>query len=521
MAPKKSSSISKTAIKELSSKAKIRKSKQVVDKYLIYKQLTQYLLNPTDELLDILTQDKNRARTLIGRTYSYFLTSPHICWYLNKYLNNYRIESISQRNMFKTFANIVKSCGINNANQFFFFKYKASEYQSFSDVINGYYELVGELTASTAEMNNWFTLYKMGIFEEQDFQTMKMIVEGKDIENKPVTSAPPLILNTINTSTEQEKSIKTLSKPLQQLIDNAKGFLRNFQNCYKCELSRSLDKIILDSNIENPGLIDILFITDYPSKGDIKLGLPFSDNNGEIFHMYFDKLYSTMRFKYAIISLVPCPVENIKDIKNFTTCVKNCHPFFSILKNQFKANLTVLVGDKVLKAFNIKGGLNKLHGKMCQGFFVMSNVKDLQLDKNRKLLEYDFTELTKHLQNPNQQNNLIEKDIKANIEYRISSDQKIDKLSREYTLFDLKVLNEQIVYILKDSNGKKKYYFEDIKIPIKIKTGEYSNCKFINDQFDYTTILTDKEKETLSKELKNNMGELTGQNKDRHVDYNS
>ena len=498
--------------------------KEPVDKYAIYKLLMNYLFEPTEDKLIQLCKDKKEAEKLKYKVVTYFLTIPKICWYINKYFNHlYDFRKFTPEVWFSTFATIVRMYGLTDSRLLYFGKYKYSEFVGFHKTIVEYYKISDGVVPSSSEISSLYSLYKANIIDEEFLDNMKNTIDGKESKTaKKTNNAPILNLTSTDTSySTKNKKYDDLSPKIKEMIEQCKGFVKGRKNCYSCE-ARQQNPIILDTNLENAGPVDVMFIGLNSTKEDVSLNLPYSGSSGQIFRMYFDKLYEHFKFKYVILNSILCPVINESSIKNIKSCIKNCQEVVNILKQQFPAKVTIVIGDKVMASVGVKGNITKNHGKMIDGYFIMTNPNSIQYNStNKTKLEEDFSNLYTILQSPNKKLNNNE-NLKPS-EYRISEDQIADKLTTNYTLLDIKSLNERIVYILKDKDGKKKYLFEDVSIPIYVKSGQYKECNFISNDVNYSVNLTYEQKENLMKRLRNDMNVLTGQatKREYNVDNNS
>lgn len=500
----------------MAASAKKKKTKPKKDPYYIYKVLTKYLLNPSEELLKELCKDKKVATSLRYRTVSYFMSLPRIMWYVNKYLNNlYNDSKISNEDWFRTFANIVKMYGVENTNWFYFARYRQDEYANFCKLVRKYYDTINANAPSSAELTALFNLTKSGIITQEDLENMELIIEGKPTKKKStvnVKTTNNLVLKseTTDVTTTKNKTFESLSQDVQNFANTCVQFTTNRQECRSCELSGK-KKVILDTNLPKPGPVDITFIGLNPGKEEAEKGIPFIGGAGQIFRDYLDRFLEKFNFTYLITNCILCSTPNEKDINRPSAVVKKCREVTNLIHQYFPAKLTVVMGDKAMKSVGIKGTITKNNGKIIDGYFVMVHPSSAQYgNKYKEKLEAAFIELYNLLQGDKsfsqskENTNIMQKDSAV----RLSDDQIVTNFSTSLTLFDTKIFNGQIVYILKDSDGKKKYKFEPIKLPVYIKTGEYPNCPFITENVDNVVYLTEEQKQNLTRKLYHDMSNL-------------
>lgn len=476
-------------------------------KYEIYKILTQYLFTGKPELLQELCKNKEDAKKLRYRVVSYFLSIPKLAWYINKYLNNlYDFNKFTDAQWFQTFYDIIRMSGTTEHHHLYFPKFKVSEIAQFYKTIRDFYEISGDEKPSNAELGALLQLYRTGIITEDTLYNLKMTIDGKE----PTTKRPPQVFGNVakkeitntNTSTKN-KTFEDLSPDIKQLCTQAINYKKTRKGCYGCEL-RSAPIVTIDTNLTTPGPVDILFIGLNPGKEEVEKGIPFIGGAGQIFRGYLDKMIESLNVKYAILNCILCSTNNEAAITNPTQCVKNCAEFVSILKGQFPAKYTVLMGDKAMKSVGVKGGITKLNGTMVDGYFILLHPSAVQYNSNnRSKLDTAFAALTELVATG------VAKEQQSisctNLEYSISPDKIISRIDENHTLLDIRILGERVIFIVKDVNGKKKYYFEDVRVPIYIKSGQYHECPAISSSVDTMIVLSAEEKDKLSKSLRMNM----------------
>ncbi len=491
----------------------IKKEKKLVkkDPYYIYKVLTKYLLQPKDELLMELCKDKKVADRLRYRAVSYFLSMPKIMWYVNKYLNNFYNDSkITNEDWFRSFADIARMYGVENTNWFYFAKYKQDEYANFCKTIRQYYDTINANQPSSSELASLYNLAKCGILLQEDLENMDLIISGKPTKKKSsVKTSSNLILKSevTNIQSTKNKTINSLSQNIRNFIDTCIQFSSNRQECMSCELYGK-KKVMLDTNLTNPGPVDICFIGLNPGKEEVEKGIPFIGGAGQIFRDYLDRFLEHFHFNYLITNCILCSTPNEKDIARPTNVIKKCKELTNLIHQYFPSKLTVVMGDKAMKSVGIKGTITQNNGKIIDGYFVMVHPSSAQYGtKYKEKLDAAFTELyvllEKNTPQQSKQNN-IQKDNTV----RLNNDQIETNFSTSLTLFDVKIFNDDVVYILKDQDGKKKYKFEKIKTPIYIKNGEYPNCPFITDDVTNVVYLNEEQKQSLNRKLYHNMSNL-------------
>jgi len=74
----------------------------------------------------------------------------------------------------------------------------------------------------------------------------------------------------------------------------------------------------------------------------------------------------------------------------------------------------------------------------------------------------------------------------------------VEKNNPNLTLFDIKVVKNNILYIFCDENNKKQYFTEEVKFPVYIKYGNYRSCNYIESDMDELVFLNSNEKGQLN-----------------------
>lgn len=486
------------------------------DKNAIYKLLTDYILDPTEPKLKRLVHDKELAENLKYRCFNYFLTKPKLVIYLDKYLNNiYFWNKCSVEDWFRTFAKITQLIGISNTNQLYFSRYKTFEIKDFYNVIRKYYDSMEEFEPSQNELNCFYELYKTGIIPQSYIDELKLIIEGKETKvNQKPTASPQIIQTTPHPIQEEytgfdttKRDFNSLSQPIQQFCNQLKQYINSKLTCRECPLYAK-GTVVLDTNLEEPGPVDIAFIATNPGNEEVPKGIPLIGPAGQIFRPYFDKLISHFGLKYLITNIMLCSTPNQNVIKGTQQIVNRCKDVTNIIHQYFPAKFTVLLGTEAMKAYGIKGGISKLNGQIIDNkYFIMYHPSAPQYGQVKKsVFDTAFAELFQYLKN-NKFGSTGESQLNTvSAQQRIDSSNFISKIDDDLTLLDIKIIENKVLYIFKDKNGNKKYHMDDsVEIPIYIKSGQYQDCHTISTEIDAISYLSIQQKEMLSRKLYNNM----------------
>ncbi len=485
---------------------KNKKNKVKKDPYLVYKALTNYLITGNPRVLDYICKDKSKISSLKNRTITYFYAFPKLMWYINKYLNSlYDFSKWSDKEWFKMCHDICKMYGLTNTNQLFFSKYQTNEYADFAKSIRDYYNQ-SDIIPSKGDIESLYSLYTSGKLPRVYIDDIELLLKGE--EKTKVTKQlkpfemPKMMDQDIITN---NRTFQDLNQNIQIFSKQVKEYIRSRKNCYNCSL-RNNSPVILDTNAELIGPVDLLIIGSYPGNDEVAAGLPLIGTYASLFRSHFDKLLKSYNLKYTIVNSILC--SSTDNIEKPLPIIKNCAEIVSIVKTQFPAKITILLGDKALKSVGIKGSITKLNGTIVDGYFIMVHPKSaMESNKNKQLFEQAIIELTKLIDEQlgvSKSNKILN-----STEFRIPEDKIVDRLTSHMTLFDIRQHEDKVVFIMKDQDGKKIYYFEKIEIPIYIKTGIYKDCQNITNSVDYNLTITSSEKDKLTSRLYHDLKNLT------------
>lgn len=254
-----------------------------------------------------------------------------------------------------------------------------------------------------------------------------------------------------------------------EFINKMTKYINSRYICKNCPLYNN-KKFIIHSNLNQNETLDVIIINEHFNYNldDIKLTL----NNYEL--------------KYVFISLIACELNlNYKlDIRR--KIITKCSDIFKLIVSKFSSNIKILIGTQSKNYFNIKESTNNV----------------LLLPTNFKAHLNKLNDFLKKYSN--------EKIKKNNINKSIFENANLDLNIKDYTLFDIKIINDKVLYILLDLNGNKKYLVEDISFPVYIKFGQYNDCDlflFENNKLN-TVYLTLKQKQQLEFMLEKKMSSI-------------
>lgn len=489
------------------------KSKPTKDPYFIYKLLTKYLVEPNEDRLRKLCEDKVVAEKLKMRALVQLEAFPKLIYKINNYLNQYNIATtFTPEQWFDFFATLLDMQNISNTKGFYFPKFQLNEYVEFSKKIKAYYKQIDGDDPSSQEIQALYVLYKNEDISEEDLDGL--VIQNSDKPKSVKVKPQQSILNynfAVNKDfvSSKSKTFDGLSEFAKQYTKTCLEYIRNRKHCYACELNRN-QKVILDTNIENETEeADVVFVGYHSCDTDTNAMLPMSGKPFELFRDMLDAMIIKYpHIKYACFNIVLCCATSDKSITKPDGVITKCREISNIIISNLKPKIVMAFGDKAMKWFNIKGPISKNNGQLFGNVIPTVAPESLQYNsKNKTLFESAWTTLFSTIDNIT---------IKKNAEnptqvsdYNLSPESIVTKMTSDLTVFDVKELKDKLVYILKDKDGNKKYYFEPIRIPVYIKLGEYKDCNFITTEMDQVAYLNSYQLSQLNKKIYADMQSLT------------
>lgn len=430
--------------------------------------VTDWLLAKDDKKLKLNDETNN---TLRYKPYSYCLRYPKIIFYLNKYMND--LYSNCDTYLFlDTFKIIFKKFNITEKNQLLFSKFKPPKRQHFKNIIHSYFLNIRDKNISNSELNDLHRLYTSSIIDEEIVDNINSSLNGKEkSKNAPL---------------EYKKEETHQFEPVLKFNNNILKYKSSRIICKNCALYNSPCHPVV-SNLKNQNTdLDVIIVSEYPSSADF-----LSDN----LISYIPKLLEKYNLNYIGTNLILCSPSN-DEVPNEQKTIENCKGVTEHVYNTFKSHFKILVGAKVKNKFNIKGSMTKLNGTFTNDTFIITSTNNSALFKqglsklNLFLEKYASTKINR-----------------SNTESKVSPNiADISSELKNYTLFDVKIIGEKVLYVLiENETGNKKYISEDISIPIYIKRGSFEQCEYMTDQVNYTAYLSNSNRQQLFKLINENL----------------
>lgn len=461
--------------------SKIKRIKQS-SKIDNFKLITSWLIGKNVNINSVLN-DKVNEDDYKYKLFSYLLNHPKLIWYVNKYLNSlYTFNKYDLYYWLETFKIIFTRYNIISINNIYLSKYKPAKRISIKNEFENYINKNFKYIPSQDELNNIYRLYNYKLITEEKYLEIKEINSGKEQVNKKL----PIVLDSV-INKKDEKTIQ--SESILEFTNKLTNYINQRILCKNCPLF-SNEKYILESNLDNKGnksKLDVIIIGEHPISENLLSN-----------YKYIKELIHRYNLTYLITNLVVCK-PNSNEIPNADKTIANCKGVTEHIHNTFRSKFKILIGNKVKKAFNIKGPLSKVNGEIINDLFIMAPPLNINLHKQGliKLNEY----LEKYAKTKLENTNIDKQSINSN---NINFNSNL----KNYTLFDIKIIDEKLLYIfLENETGKKKYITEEISFPIYIKRGTYQQCEFLSKHCDFVTYLTNQQRISLMQLMNKRLSE--------------
>lgn len=440
--------------------------------------LSKWLVSDKDFNIDKILNDSNSS-SYKYRVISYLLKYPRILLYINNYLNDiYLFDSnkYSLKDWLTTFKLIIQQNNFHSLDRLYFSKFKPAKRIAFKNEIREYELSINNRIISEDELNELYRLHTLKILSDEHFNEIKLINSGKEAKSSKMP------FDSIETLVNPEPVKIEFNTPITKFNETIINYIKSRTLCKNCPLYNA-PKYPIVSNIKNEkDQLDLIVVGEFPS------GENFIEDNRHI-----KLLIDRYKLNYLATNLVLCKPNN-GEIPNTLKTIANCKEVTNHIYKQFKSNFKVLVGTNVKKTFGIGSATTKVNGEMINDCFIVASQSNTSQFKNA-LIKLN-TYLEKYSKDKLSRINIEQAAVETN-NININADLK------NYTLFDIKIVNEQVLYILiENGTGNKKYISENISFPVYIKKGNFRQCDYFVDDCDFVTYLSNQQKMNLSQQMK-------------------
>jgi uracil-DNA glycosylase family 4 len=373
-----------------------------------------------------------------------------------------------------------------------------------------YYVETNQMQPSPSELNALYILRKYNIIDDEVMDQIKFIIDGKVVKSQKekkleqMMGLPNIAIPQTNAVSEN-RTFDDLSPNIQKFCKTVKSYIAGRQACKSCTLINK-EPVIIDTNLKEVGPVDIMVIGLNPGNDEKEAGVPFAGTSGQILRRLLNPIIERLNLTFVMTNVILCSTVNESEVKKPTTVYNNCKQILDEITKQFNPKLKIVLGAQTLKLVGIKGGITKLNGKVIDGYFVMIHPQDVIQRPNVNLpkIQSAFLELEKVLSG----NTKFESDRIIPVAPAVSSipqDKIVSRFSPNLSLFDIRQVDEQLIYILKDKSGAKKYLIESVQFPIFVKNGKYSECSSFDSSIQAVAHVTSAERAELNKALYHNL----------------
>ena len=454
------------------------------DKYQKIKYLSTWLLNPNKPINLLIENPTEFNNNLKYRLFNNALNNPKLCLYLNKYLNNlydFHSDKYTPEQWLKTFAIIVR---LSKCKSFHFSKYQNLKRNQFTKLLNDYLNLCDYQNLNQQEINNLFLLFEHNILTQDYIENLQSIISGKEVKevksNKtqfisnvtiPIIK-PPDIINFCNAITNM-----TITK----------------NTCRSC-VGYQKGSVIIDTSINKPGEVDINVICNIsPTKEDIKQQKLLAENIE--FKNYLIELFNKFNLTFAFTNKVLC-YNNLTDAASIKKVINTCSGISNIVTQSFNAKINIVLGAKVAKELGIKSFTKQVGTLVNNKWFLLNhpdeiNAKNINVSKQ-------FETLISILSKQNYKTTTVS-------EVKDNNLLVVNKNINNYTLFDIQIIGNKIIYIVLDKDNNKEYIVNEFNFPINIKYGNFKECSYITDKVDFVAYVNAYEKRAIQDKLLANL----------------
>lgn len=486
------------------------------------KAITTWFFNKNRrrEDLDKIIEEYNIDNNITKRFLLYCYNTPHLIWYINKYLNH--LYSFNRFNTSDLLFSLTYLLDVNRItrksvpenllylkNTELADKNKAKIKELFEE----YFEKIFDKEYNQTELNFLYDLVNLNKISFDDItQIDKHINSGKTTFTIEDVISPNLINDNIVSDIYRE-----LSPGVKTFCDQAKQYILDRTECKSCELFGK-PTIIIDTNMEDGGDVDIIFFGLNPGPEDIESGKPFAGKSGKVLRERMSLLPAHV--KWVISNVILCQTKTESEIKNLDNVKTRCSELVNGIRQTFPAKIIVPLGAKASEYFGLKGGMSNISGKV----FTSNNQQIIpiihpsaanyntdNLDKFKK----DFATILNIFKSQKEQKQTtieIPEVIRQETPIVTTGEKFITQITPDLTFFDSREVNDKILNIYIDQNGQKKYMLIDYIMHFYLKNSTWRDCNQITDKVDGIVTITGREKPQAIKLIREKLNQIKNKN---------
>jgi len=476
-----------------------------------------------ENIINVYKIDNNIMKRFLLYTYN----SPHLTWFINKYLNNlYDFNRFDTADLLHSLAYLLDINRITRKSvpeKLMYLKnteLSDKNKQKIKELLFDYFSKMYDRTYNESEMNYFYDLVNLNAITFSDIETIdRHLNDGKSTlklegGHSVITPVSP------TTNPEILDIYKELPNGIKSFCAGAKEFILSRDECKGCELFGK-PSVIMDTNVADAGEVDIAFIGLNPGTEEVEIGKPFVGKAGKILRERMSLLPNDT--KWVIYNVILCHTKNESEIKNPADVKARCKPIVDIIMQTFPAKIYVPLGAKAFDWFGLKGSVASLAGKV----FTNNNMTIVPVI-HPSSANYNPENLAKFKNNFQSVLNLFETEQPAqaaekniitsskkptketNINIHVDNSKFITSVTPDLTFFDVREINNKILKIYIDQNGQKKYLITEYEVNFFVKNSDWKECKQITDKVDAVVTVSGKEKYLVIKKIRNRLNNLKG-----------
>jgi len=505
----------------VSTKSNIIKKKQPT--YLTgLKALTNWIFGKQrhQKELEYIVNTYRIDNNIIKRFLLFSYSTPHIVYFINKYLNHLyyfnRFDTVDLINSLTCILDMNRISKKSIPDKILYLKNTEladKNKQKVKELFKEYFEKLFDKSYNEIELNFFYDLVNLNVITfEQISQMDKHLNSGKEtftLESVtlPVTSkANHLALDIY----------RELSPGIKQFCDQAKQYILNRPECKDCQLYGK-PTVILDTNMEDDGEVDIIFFGLNPGVEEVEIGKPFVGKAGKILRERMSLL--PPQTKWVITNVILCHTRNESEIKNPDDVKNRCRELVEAIRNTFPAKITVPLGSKAADWFGLKDkSISSISGKI----FTSNNKTIIPIihpsaanynPENLNRFKNDFATILNVLKSqqsvvPATIAKTTPKTAPKEEQTVISGSKLITEVAPDLTFFDVREVNDKILLIYIDQQGQKKYKLVDYNVHFYLKNASWNECDQITDQVDAIVQVSGREKIAVTKLIRDKLNNL-------------
>lgn len=464
-----------------------------------------------DKIIKIYNIDNNITK----RFFLYVYNTPHLVYFINKYLNHlYNFNKFNTTDLLFSLTylldiNKITKKSIPDALLYL----KSSELadrnkQKIKEIFEEYFTQIYDKNYSETELDFFYDLVNLNEITTDDIsQIDKHINGGKttftmdDLPNTQKTNAFILDIN------------RSFPPGIKEFCDQAKQYIFSRSECKGCELFGK-PTVILDTNLEDGGEVDIAFFGLNPGTEEVEIGKPFVGKAGKILRERMSLI--PPHVKWIITNVILCHTRNESEIKNPDDVKSRCRELVEGIRQTFPSKIIVPLGAKASEYFGLKGGMTNLSGKV----FTNNNQQIIPIihpsaanynADNLSKFKNDFATILNIFkpQKSISPANIIIPPSKTAEPQTIITDKFITQVTPDLTFFDSCELNDNkilLTYINKE--GQKRYLIKEFNLHFYLKDASWRECDQMTNQVDAIINISGREKHMAIKLVRDKLKQI-------------